>query len=203
MRPLAVLMVGALALPACSDGKDGGAADPTVPTAASTTATSAVPDVSVIPEKIDEAYLNAVLVALDEVDGQATRIIVATKRFPPEAADLLNSIYSDEAFDLEAEVWFDSIARDPELKGIRPNPGNRKTIVERLISASPSCVWMAVKRDYSARNFNPGPDRIEYVALQILDRSNDAQRRNTTPWMITTDGYRQDGTEPSNPCRPE
>lgn len=200
MRPLAALLVGMLALGACSDGNDGGAADPTVPTAPSTSSTSAAPDVSVIPEKIDEAYLNAVLVALDEVDGQATRIIAATKRFPPEAADLLNSIYSDEEFQRQADLWFASIGHDPELKGIRPNPGNRKTVVERVIAAAPSCIWMAIRRDHSAVNVDPGPDRTEYVALQPLDRANNPKRSNPTAWMMAYDGYVKGEAEPSKPC---
>ncbi len=201
MRVPALLVAVSLGLAACSGGGEG-AADPTVPTAPSTSSTlaPAAIDVSVIPEKIDEAYLNAVLAALDEVDGQATRIIFATKRFPPEAADLLNSIYSDDAFEDESEVWFRSIADDPELKGIKPSPGNRKSEVQRIIAAAPTCVWLAVKRDHSQVNVDPGPERTEYLALQPLDRSNDPQGRNPTAWMITVDGFREDGREPSNPC---
>ncbi len=196
----ALLVAVILALAACSGSGDN-SADPTVPTAASTSSTTArAIDVSIIPEKIDEAYLNAVLAALDEVDGQATRIIVATKRFPPEAADLLNAIYSDEAFEDESEVWFRSIADDPELKGIKPRPGNRKSQVHRIIAAAPNCVWLAVKRDHSQVNFDPGPERTEYLALQPLDRANDPRARNPTAWMITVDGFREDGREPSNPC---
>ncbi|MGQ0520824.1 MAG: hypothetical protein ACT4PX_06720, partial [Actinomycetota bacterium] len=93
VAPVAVLL--AMGLAACSGGGDS-SADPTVPTAATTSSTPAPAiDVSVVPATIDEPYLNAVLAALDEIDGEATRIIVATKRFPPEAADLLNTIYSD------------------------------------------------------------------------------------------------------------
>ncbi|MDP9442421.1 MAG: hypothetical protein M3P34_09665 [Actinomycetota bacterium] len=160
-----------------------------------------MPDVSVIPDVIDDAYLNAVLAELDEVDGEATRLVKATNRFPREAADLLNAIYSDDALRQQANLWLESFAEDPELKGILPNPGNRKTTVLRLIEASPTCVWMAVRRDYSqvATDATPGP--VEYVALRPLDRSNDPQGRNRTAWMITTDGYRSDDTEPSNPCR--
>ena len=202
MRLLAVVAAVTFGLAACSDG-GGSGADPTVPTSGSTSSTvSRVEglDVSVVPERIDEAYLNAVLAALDAVDGEATRIIVRTKRFPPEAADLLNAIYSDEALESEAEVWFEAIGRDPELGGLKPDPGRRITTVERIISATPACVWMAVKRDYSQTDLDPGPHRTEYVALHPLDRTNDPGGRNPTPWMITTDGFRSDGSEPANPC---
>lgn len=200
MRIAPVVVMLAMGSAACSDGGDR-TADPTVPTAATTSSTAAPAiDVSVVPATIDEPYLNAVLAALDEIEGEARKIIVATKRFPPEAADLLNAIYSDKAFEAEAEVWFAAIGSDPELKGARPDQGRRVTAVERVIDASPSCVWVAVRRDYTATDVSPGPLRTEYVALEPLDRTNDPKGRNPTPWMITTDGFRSDGTEPSNPC---
>ena len=191
-----------LAVAACN-GDSNGSADPTVPTAASSTTAAAAPDVSVIPENIDEPYLNAVLAALDKVDGDALRIIYETKRLPPEAADLLNAIYSDDWFKEETTLWFQSLARDPELKGIRPDPGNRKTVVERVISASRTCVWIAASRDLSAVNVDPGPSRTQYIHLQPLDQANDPKKVNPTSWMINEDGYRSDGQEPSDPCAPQ
>lgn len=193
-------MMALLALAGCSESKDL-ASEPTVPTAATTNATTATtPDVSVVPANIDEPYLNAVLAALDEVDGEATRMIYESKRLTPEAVDVLNAIYSDEQLQLETDGWFASLADDLELRGIRPNPGKRKTVVDRVIAASPTCVWLAVQRDYSSRNFASTPARIEYLALRPIDPSNDPRGMNPTPWMITVDGFRSDGAEPSNPC---
>lgn len=199
MRGRVLLLVAMLSLSACTDSNDG-TADPTVPTAAGTTATSATPDVSVIPQSIDEAYLNAVLAALDEVDGEATRIIVATKRFPPEAANLLNAIYSDERFQVQADAWFEALGEDPELGSIKAEPGNRRTEVQRIITASHSCVWMAVERDHSASSVTQSPPRTEYIALRPLDESNDRAGQNPTAWMITADGFNEDGSEPGNQC---
>lgn len=203
-KAIAVAVLAGLAVGGCKDGGTS-SADPTVPTAASSssstsTSAPAAPDVSTIPATIDETYLNAVLAALDEIDGQATRIIKSTKSFPPEAAVLLNAIYSDEAFDRETEVWLRSLARSPELAGIRPNPGNRRTIVSRIIAASPSCTWLAVRRDREAVNTDPNPDRIEYIALVPKDSTNDPAGNNPTPWMISADGFRDDTKEPSKPC---
>ncbi|MDP9387277.1 MAG: hypothetical protein M3Q48_04960 [Actinomycetota bacterium] len=192
-------MAAGVLLAGCS-GEGEGNASPTVPSSVSTTSTTAAPDVSVIPEVIDEDYVNAVLAALDEVYGKATRIIVATKRFPPEAADLIDSIYANEEFEHEANIWLQSLALDPELRNFRSEPGNRKTTVERIIAASPSCVWIAVRRDRSPANFDPGRHRTEYLALQPVDHSKDQKGLNPTAWMITTEGLRSDGTEPDNPC---
>jgi hypothetical protein len=127
-------------------------------------------------------------------------MIVAAKNVTPAAADHLNAIYSDEETTRQIARWYDSLAEDLELKGIRPSPGNRVTTIERIIAASPTCVWLAVKRDYSAVNFDPGPDRVEYVALQPLDPTNDVRGVNRTAWMVLIEGFRRDGAEPSNPC---
>ncbi|HVM05939.1 MAG TPA: hypothetical protein VM242_12275 [Acidimicrobiales bacterium] len=198
-RGIVAVLVTTVAAAGCSGGK-ATPAEPTVPTAVSTSSTTAPIDVSVIPPTIDEPYLNAVLAALDEVDSEATRMIVAAKNLTPPAAEYLNAIYSDEAMRREADGWFESLADDPQLSGIRPNPGKRRTVVDRVIVASPGCVWMAVRRDYSARNVKAVPDRLEYIALRPLDSSNDPRKINPTAWMITTDGFRADGLEPSNPC---
>ena len=200
MRRAAATLLIALAVSSCTES-GGSAADPTVPTSAPTSSATSAPDVSVIPETIDEPYLNAVLAALDEVDGQATRIIKESKRLTPEAADLLNAIYSDDQTDRQADVWLESLATDPQLRRIVPDPGSRRTIIERLITASSSCVWAAVRRDYSKVAVDATPGPVEYLALRPLDRTNDPQGRNRTAWMITADGYRDDGAEPANPCR--
>lgn len=184
----------------CSGGGDGPSADPTVPTAASTTSTSAVPDVSTISAVIDAPYLNRVLAALDEVDGMATRVIVANKDLVPEAAEILNSIYADEEFTEQADVWLNTLDQDPDLRSIKASPGRRTTQVERIISASASCAWMAVSRDYSGTATQPKGPHTEYVALRPLDESNDPKNRNPTAWMIAGEGYDEDGSEPANQC---
>lgn len=192
-------LAAAVVLAGCS-GEGEGNVSPTVPSSVSTTSTTAVPDVSVIPEVINEAYLNAVLAALDAVNGEAVRIIVATKRFPPDAADHLNAIYSDEEFQIQAEAWLTALAKDRQLSSIKPDPGNRKTTVRRIISASRECVWSEVERDHSGSSTMPVTPRPQYVALRPLDRSNDPRKLNPTAWMIAVEGFNQDGSEPGNQC---
>jgi hypothetical protein len=202
VRGIVAVLLTALAVAGCTESK-GTPAEPTVPTAVSTSSTTAPIDVSVIPPTIDEPYLTAVLAALDEVDSEATRMIHAAKNITPAAADYLNAIYSDDEFKRQVDRWYASFAHDLELKGIRPSPGNRKTTIERIIAASPACVWLAIKRDYTAVNVNPVPDRIEYLGMRPLDAANDLRGVNPTAWMVIVDGYRQDGAEPSNPCAPD
>lgn len=203
-RWLSVLLAIATVSAGCKSGGDNATAEPTVPTSgttsSSTTATTGVADVATIPDVIDEPYINGVLAALDKVDTTAVRVVMETKNVPPEAAEIFNSIYNDEWFTIKVDSWLGQVQRDPELKGLRRPLGDRHTTVQRLIAASPACVWMSVTRDYSESNANPQPPRTEYLALQPLDPSNDPKDHNPTAWMITADGFNEDGSEPQNEC---
>ncbi|MDP9071259.1 MAG: hypothetical protein M3N68_08225 [Actinomycetota bacterium] len=199
MQRLRTLAVAALLLGStCSGGEDEADPGATVPTEVTTSTT--VIDVSTIPAVIDEAYLNRVLEALDAVDGMATKIIVERKRFPPDAAALLHSIYDDEEFQDQVEIWAKTLASNPELSSFNPNPGNRRTIVQRIISRSSDCVWMAVSRDYSAAARDAPAARTEYIALRPTNHARDPKRLNPTAWIITFDGFNEDGSEPAGQC---
>ena len=202
-RGVTVLLVLALA-GGCTRG-GGTGADPTVPAETSpptapSTSTSAPPDIATIPAVIEQAYLDRVLAAIDEIDGRATRIIVEQKRLVPEAAELLAAIYDDEEFSGQTHVWATTIDRDPTFAGFKPDPGARRTTVSRIISGSPVCVWMAVTRDYSAVAARARSPQTEYVAVRPLDKANDPKGLNPTAWMITLEGYNRDGSEPEDPC---
>lgn len=187
-------------LAACSAGDASLPPEPTVPTAPSSTTSTTVVDVSTIPEMIDEAYLNRVLAALDAVEAKATELIVTNKALVPEAAAMLNSIYSDDELTRQADAWVTALVDHPDRIDLGPSGFTRTTAVERVIAASPACVWVAVSRVYPATPFEAAFTRTEYVALQPLDPSNDPARSNPTAWMIMTAGFRGDGAEPANPC---
>lgn len=198
-RFLRVVTVVAFVASAACTRAGGNTPDPTVPTAPSTaaTTTTAVPDIATIPAVIDEAYLNRVLAALDEVETQATRLIVATKQLPPEATALLNSVYSDEELAAQTYGWARVLADDPELKSFQGKDAARHSTVKELVSASPKCVFLV------ATQVEAGVDpQTNYLSLEPLDRSNDPGHHNPTAWMITTSGTNPDGSRPANPCVP-
>ncbi|HET7486397.1 MAG TPA: hypothetical protein VFJ85_00610 [Acidimicrobiales bacterium] len=204
----AVIVAVALVVAGAGCNRDRGAtADPTVPTAppssSSTSSTTAEPDIATIPAVIDAAYLNRVLAAFDDLDFEAVRLIQKQKRVSSEASDIFHAFYGDTWFSTKIDSWISQVNGDPELKGLKQPVGPRHTSVERLIHVSPSCSWIAVKRDYSEANTVPIPPRTEYLALVPLDPKNDPNHRNKTAWMIATDGFRKDGSEPSNPCPTE
>ena len=106
-------MWAALVLTGCSGGGDD-STEATVPRATTTT------DPYAVPATIDIAYLNRVFVALEKINGDATRLIVAAKRITPEAATLLHAILTDEEFKIQAEIWNDDI--DKGLRASSPIP---------------------------------------------------------------------------------
>jgi hypothetical protein len=185
-----------IALAACGGGGDD------QPTSRATVpdrpATTVAADPYAVPATIDAAYLNRVFLALEEIDGQATRLILENKAYVPEAALRLNAIYGKEEFDAQTNLWVDLINQG--LTGFKSPAGNRRTITERVLTATPQCVYAAVVRDYSAISQSPPPNSVEYVALRPLDHSRDSKRLNPTPWMIVKEGYRSDGSVPPDPC---
>lgn len=195
-----LLLVVAAVTAACKSGGDT-TPDPTVPTAVSTStvatsSTTPVADIAAIPDVIDAPYLDRVLDALDNVELEATRLIVTNKNLVPPAATLLNSIYSDEEFTQQADAWVTAILDDPELQSFAADGPGRRTSVDQFVSTTPACLFIAVSRDYP----QSGEHRTEYLSLVPLDRSNDPDKHNPTAWMITYSGVRKDGAQPPDPC---
>ncbi|MBA3652939.1 MAG: hypothetical protein H0W70_01960 [Actinobacteria bacterium] len=110
-------------------------------------APAATTDLYAVPATIDIPYLNRVFLALDHINGDATRLIVANRRITPEAANLLRSIHTDDEFVIQAEIWNDDIDRG--LTKLKPAPGDLETNVVRLLDRRPDCVAVEVDRDYS------------------------------------------------------
>jgi hypothetical protein len=162
-----------------------------------TTPTTAA-DPYAIPGTIDAAYLNRVFAALDAVDGEATRTIVRTRNLPPEAAERLTAIYGDKEFRVQTNRWLDVI--EGGLQGYKPEPGNLKTSVIRVISSNPRCVFLVARRDHSAIAVSPPPSHDTYFYLEPLDPIRNKKHLNPTPWMIGGEGFNSDGSVPGDPC---
>jgi hypothetical protein len=151
-----------------------------------------------VPATIDATYLNRVFAALEHVDGDATRIIVAAKVFGPEAAKRLRAIYAEDEFQKQVRLWVDLVVKGMER--FKNPPGDRRTTIAQLVTAKPTCIFVAVKRDYTELIGSVGAGRSNFVALRPGDDSRDPLSFNPTPWAIAFDGYNTDGTTPANPC---
>ena len=147
----------------------------TVPRATTTT------DPYAVPATIDIPYLNRVFVALDHINGEATRLIVAARRITPEAAELLHAVYADDEFKVQAEGWNNSI--DAGLTTFRSVPGDRTTQVGHIRTVRPTCVALDATRDYNAIRSQPVAPSEALIALE----RHVADQLNPTPWRIASD----------------
>ncbi|MBV9665787.1 MAG: hypothetical protein JOZ37_17610 [Actinobacteria bacterium] len=200
-RRAAAVAIAALALTACGKSATPKRAaatklpEPTVPATAPTTVPT---DPYAVPPTIDAAYLNKVIQALDHVDGDATRLIVARRQLVPEAARRLSSIYSAEEFTAQTNLWLDLL--DKGLPGAQASPGDVVTTITRVIAAGRSCAFVEVRRDYSKVATNGPTAGTDYLVLAPLDRKRDPNAFNPTPWVISREGFNSDQPQPSNPC---
>lgn len=139
----------AAALTGCSSG-----GDPALPTATLGTAPPVTPttDPYAVPAVIDAAYVNRILEGLDAAMGDVVRTIVRERTIPYDTAVRLQAMYIDN------DAWqlvIDSLQGDVQsgLNGYPSNPGNKRTTVTKLLSATGSCVF-ALRGLFSVRIIN-------------------------------------------------
>ena len=203
------MAVTLLASTACSNGggdKGSAGANPTVatepartnPTLATLPPATTTTNPYAVPAVIDVAYVNKVLAGLDTVLGDVLRLVLRTNTIPPEAYDRLKAVYVDPVF---LQLRIDSYQRDirERFRGYRPDPGNRVSTVVRILTTRPTCIFVEVRRDYSAVGVNARSD-TEWVALTRQDPSRDPSQYNATPWGIAYDGFPPDRSQPPDPC---
>lgn len=185
---MAATVTAALVVGGCSpgDGKEGAGpaprpADPPVAAA------------------LDERSVDRVLAGLDEVMGDLQRILVRERAITPEVTDRLQSIYTGPELLNQIDAF--KVDVDRGLAGYRPTPGNRLTVVSRLISAGPDCVFAEVRRDYSPVSTGPArPAATLYVILVTKNGLDDPRGYNPTAWAMLYDGVQADGSQPEDVC---
>jgi hypothetical protein len=189
-----------LAAGACSDGEESLGPAGTVGPAPTTTSTTARPiDPGVIPEDpadIDETYVQAVVDALFEVDAKATKIFVETKAPDDRAIEYLRAIYLQEELDRQLNVWFKSLARGSETL----LPGALQHEIVRFVGRASDCLFFEVERDYSKTTSRDAAPRRTYLGLTPKSVEDDPQGFNPTAWMLFSDGFNEDGSQPEDPC---
>jgi hypothetical protein len=194
-----VVLVSVLAAACSGSGDTSRGASPTVREEAPTTTAPVVP-VDQVPAVIDVAYVQRVIDALDHVMGDAVRELVAA-RVPNRAFyERLRAVYLDPEFQrVQTDFGADAAAG---LKDLREKPGDPITRVERLITATQECIWVADTRDFGAvLRVDPAEEtKRGFLALGRRKPELDPSNRNMTAWMIGFDGRRLSGEEPTNPC---
>lgn len=184
---LVALFVGA----GCAGGGED-AVGATVPTLASSTSTTAA-DPYAVPEEITVEYLQRVFDVFDEIEGDATRLIVAAGEVTPDAEALLASIYTERGLALRLQAWVHDL--ESGLARYRDVPGDAETSVLELRNAESGCVRVLALYDATdvARD-GPAPLTLTYELVRV-----DPGGRNPTPWKINFDVVGDQPQEPG-PC---
>jgi len=152
------------------------------------------------PGAADDVAVNRVLAGLDGVMGDLQRILVKERKITPEVTDRLRSIYTGPELLNQIDAFKLDVSGG--LAGYRSPPGNRLTVVSRIITASRQCVSAEVKRDYSPTSSGPpGPPTTLYVILVTKNAADDPKGYNPTGWAMLYDGVQDDGSQPEDVCR--
>ena len=160
--------------------------DPTIPvptesTVAATTITTV--DLSIIPNPITVAYLDAVLAALNHVDGNAARLVQASGKVTDEAIALVQSIGTPA----EVTVSVQSLAGIPgSAAALRVPMGDFRSSVREILSATPNCVAFLAVDEGTAVRIDPLPAAVNAYRLRPRDQAQTPTPANPTPYAIDT-----------------
>jgi hypothetical protein len=181
MKQLVIaLCVASLGLAACSSTKPH-ASQPVAPTP-STVAKPADP--YAIPAVITPAYVDTVFAALNHVDGNASRLLLADRTVNERVTSILRSIYNDPLYAEQVKIAGQSLQGN--LSDVRHPVGDIRTTVVQLISSSPACIFVRTSSDFSAVVTDPGPPaESEYFELRPTQRDDNSAALNPTPWSLT------------------
>jgi hypothetical protein len=196
-RAIVAVALAGLLLAGCGGGGEPQVAPATVEPATPSPTASPEPeptpdDPYAVPEVIDEEYLNRVFEALEAIAGDATRIIVAEKMYPPEADDLHLAIYTGPALQAVRDEWLDILIVDPQLEGYRDPPGDLFVTTKQVLEITERCIFVEVTRDYTGVIAADPPPETIYLALK---RTEDPEPPNPTPWVVNRQARLAEGVE--------
>jgi hypothetical protein len=197
---LALGAAAAIVMAACSSGSN--RASPSTTSPAPSTAPvgqTTVANPGVIPSVITVAYVNAVLIALNHIYGNATRTLRSSHAITPEVMRDLRSIFNDPLYDQQIQAA--KISLQGAIDNVRPNAGDGTTVVTHLISASPACIFVETSTDLSRVLVHPTPRAAsEYYELAPKDSQNNTSTLNPTPWAFAYNSAFLTPTNVKDPC---
>ncbi len=191
-----VLMLGGvvlLAIAACSGPSHHSTTPTSVPapptSAPSTSAPSTVSatDPYSVPRVITVAYVNSVLAALAHDNSDAARAFSDSRSINAVVTTDLRAIFNDPAYAQQIQDLVQSL-RQGIISEVRPNGGDLKITVTRLITGTSSCIFVETTSDTSALFVHPSPPPAsEYFELQPKQAGADPKHLNPTPWSFAYD----------------
>jgi hypothetical protein len=158
-----------------------------------------LPNPDVVPPVITVAYVNAVLVALNHVYGNATRALRSSHAITPQVMRDLRSIFNDPLYNQQIQAA--GVSLHGAIDNVRPNAGDGTTVVTHLISASPRCIFIETSTDLSRVLVHLTPQAAsEYYELAPKNSKNDGSRLNPTPWAFAYNSAFLTPTNVKNQC---
>jgi hypothetical protein len=196
---LALGTAALLAVAACSGSSRN--ASPTGSRAPSTIATTdqGRPNPDDIPPTVTVSYVNEVLAVLNHVYGDATRSLRSSHSVSTAVKTDLRSIFNDPLYD--QQVHAATLSLHGVIDNVRPDPGDLKTSVLRLITASATCIFVQTKTDFSSAFIHPTPQPAsEYFELAPKQSGADPQHLNPTPWAFAVNLAYRSPTSAASTC---
>lgn len=176
-----------------------GATSTSAPEPDSTTTTTFAGDPYAVPEVIDVAYVNRVLAGLDQAVGDIVREVVAAKSLLQPVMERLVAVYQGEHLQLTLDLLQED--QRTAFAGYQEPPGNRRTTVHELLSATSRCIFAEARRDYSAvATKPPGSPSQLWIRLEPLPPGRGPAGVNATNWILTYDGFQPGRLPPEKPC---
>lgn len=192
----AVAVVGVVALAGCDGGGSGRSATPApgrtlgvAPSPALSPSPSPSPAVAVdqVPpvERIDVAYVQAVVDAIDARVGELADRVKQTGELDEQGLAVLHALFADQAREVNVAEW-----RSYFPPRLADDPGPPRTKVLELRTVSPTCVSFTADRDLAP--LVPGAVFPQPFSMAIRPAERDLPD-NPTAWVIVQDGTDAEG----------
>ncbi len=194
MKRIVALVATLTLLSACGHAK--GAATPpptsavavsndptTVPT--STTTTMVPVDPSVPPAVIDLPYLTAVMAKLNLLHLEQVAVIERDHRVSPDAFSLLRAEFAEPA--LDDQLTDSAVAANKPHINVKPQESRGPIITTptQLVTVIPQCISFIATEDFSRLAETPVPVGQDLVSIRPINREQDAEHLNPTPWQVS------------------
>jgi hypothetical protein len=170
---------------------------PTLPSTTVAAPTTTVPNTTLVPSTITVAYVDAVLVQLNHIYGDAVRTTVKADKLTPGAIRYLKAIYNAPLGKEEQGLF--RLALADRLPNVRAVPGDPVSSVQKLIYASSSCIYVRVRTNSDPALIKPVPPLAdEFMGLQHA--SGSVAGIDRPPWIFFFDGVTKTVSNIPNQC---
>lgn len=164
-----------------------------------TTLQPAAPNPDVIPAVITPAYVNAVFVVLNHIQGNATRTLVSANAVTSLVIADLRALYNDPLYAREVEIAGQTLQGG--LANFQRPPGDIVTTVVDLQFASSSCIFVETSSQFRQVVIRPEQSAAaEYWRLSPKEPAADPHHFNPTPWALSFNATYLKATTIPNQC---